>query len=94
MERKLVMDQFRRGSKHSQMSFFAVQHVYWQERGRNALNFQHAGFGRVAQEYEQTARDEVHVAVPQASEMSRAEMRETMGALENQAEQTWTSHRY
>ena len=51
-----------------------------------------SGFERAAQEYEQAAHDEVHVAVAQATEMSRAEMRERMGALENHAAQTWTSH--
>ena len=50
------------------------------------------GFERAAQEYEQEARDEVRVAVTQHTEMSRAEIRESMRALENQAEQTWTSH--
>ena len=40
----------------------------------------------------QTSCDEVHVAVAQATEMSGAEMRGKMGALEHQAEQTWTSH--
>ena len=34
-----------------------------------------AGFERAAQENEQAARDKFHVAVPQATEMSRAEMR-------------------
>ena len=40
---------------------------------------------RADQEYEHAARDEVHVAVAQATEMSRAGMRTRMGALENQA---------
>ena len=40
----------------------------------------------------QAARDEVHVAVAHATEMSRAEMRERLGATENQGKQTWTSH--
>ena len=40
----------------------------------------------------QAARGEVHVAGTQATEMSRAEMRDTMGALEQRAQQTWTSH--
>ena len=31
----------------------ARQRVYWQERRRNGLNFQQAGFERAAQEYEQ-----------------------------------------
>ena len=56
------------------------------------LNRQQAGFGRAAQEHEQAARDEVHVAFAWAIEMSRAEMREIMGVLENKAEQCWTSH--
>ena len=60
---------------------------------QNALNLQQAVFERVAQEYEQAARDEVHVAGAQATEMSGAELRRRMGALENQTEQTWTSHR-
>ena len=58
------------------------------EQGRQALNFQQAGFERAAEEGEQASCDEVHVAVAQA----RAGMRAGMGALENQAEQTWTSH--
>ena len=65
--------------------------TYRQEQGRHALNFQQAGFERAAQEYEQAARAEVHVAVAQATEMSGAEMRESVVAVENQAEQTWTS---
>ena len=83
-----------RGSNRSQSSafFWAEQHVYWQEQGRYALNFQQTIFERVAREYEQAARHEVHGTVAQATEMSRAEMRERMGAFENQAEQTWTSH--
>ena len=56
------------------------------------MNFRQAGFERAARAYEQAARDEVHGAVAQATDMSNAEMRETTGALENQAEQTWTSH--
>ena len=44
------------------------------------MNFQQAGFGRAAQKYEQAALDEVHVAVAQATVMSRAEMREGVGA--------------
>ena len=47
---------------------------------------------RATQEYEHATRDEVDVAVAQTTEMSRAEKRERMGALENQADQTWTSH--
>ena len=43
----------------------AEQRVYWREQGRNALNFQQAGFKGAAQEYDQTAGDEVHVAVAQ-----------------------------
>ena len=34
-----------------------------ESNAENALNFQHGGFDRTAQEYEQAARDEVHVAV-------------------------------
>ena len=59
----------------------AEQHVYWQEQGRQALNFQQSGFERADQEYEQAARVEVHVAVAQTTVMSRAEMRERMDAL-------------
>ena len=77
---------------HNDLNILAEQHVYWQEQGRHALNFQQAGLERAAQEYEHTARDEVHVAVAQATEIFRAEMREIMGVFENQAEQTWTSH--
>ena len=69
-----------------------AQHVYWQEQGRNALIFQQAGFERGAQEYDQASRDEVHVAVAQATEMSRAEKLARTGAVEQQAEQSWTSH--
>ena len=56
------------------------------------MNFQQAGFERAAQEYEQASRDQVHVAVAQATGVSGAEMLERMGALEHHAEQTWTSH--
>ena len=48
----------------------------WQECGRHALNFQQASFERAAQECEQAARGEVHVAVAQATERSGAEVRE------------------
>ena len=41
---------------------------------------------------EQAARDDGHFVVAQATEMSSEEMREIMGALENQAKQVWTSH--
>ena len=68
------------------------QLVYWQEQDRNTFNFQQEGFERAAQEHEEAARDEVLVTVAQATDMSRSEMRERMGALENQAVQTWTSH--
>ena len=61
-------------------------------KGRQALNFQQAGLERAAQEYEQAARDEVHVAVAQAIDMSTAETRERKGAIETQAGRTWTSH--
>ena len=47
----------------------AEQHVHWQEQGRKALNFQQAGFETAAQQHEQAARDEVHVAVAQATEI-------------------------
>ena len=56
------------------------------------MNFQQASFERVAPEYEQATHDENHVGVAPATEMSRAEMWERMGALRNQAEPTWTSH--
>ena len=77
---------------HHCPNFLAEQHIYWQEQGRHALNFQQASFERAAQEYEQAARDEVHVALAQDTEMSGAEMRERLEAVENQAEQTWTAH--
>ena len=50
------------------------------------MNVSQAGSERTAEEYEQAARDEVHGAVAQASEMSIAEIRERMT-------QTWNSHR-
>ena len=37
------------------------------------------------------ARDEVHVTVSQATEMSVAAMRDRISTVENQAEQTWAS---
>ena len=61
-------------------------------KAENASDFQRAGFERAAQEYEQAARDEVHVAVAQLTNMFRAELRKRMGALQHQAEQTWTSN--
>ena len=60
---------------HNNRNTLAEQQFYWQEQGRQDLNFQQAGFERAAQEYEQAARDEVHIAVAQASDMSKAEMR-------------------
>ena len=61
---------------HNFRNILAEQRVCWKEQDRDALNFQQARFERAAQEYEQAARDEVHVAVAQASEMSRPEKRE------------------
>ena len=63
---------------HNCRNLLTEQHVHWQEQGRNALNFQQASFERAAQEYGQAVRDEVHVAVAQATEISRAEMREML----------------
>ena len=66
---------------------------FGRDKGRHALNFQQAGFERAAQEYEQAARDQVHVCSCTCQEqMPREGVRENMCALENQAEQTWTSH--
>ena len=48
------------------------------------MNYQQAGFERAAPEYEQAARDQVHVAVVRATDMTRAEMLAGM--------QSWTSH--
>ena len=77
---------------HHHWNVMAEQHVHWQEQGRQAWNFQQAGFERAAQGYVQAARDEVHVAVAQATEMSRAEMREVRRAPKKQVEKTWKSH--
>ena len=77
---------------HNYRNILAEQHLYWQEQGRQALNFQQAGFETAAQGNEQAARDEVHAAMAQATEMSRAEMQERMCAPEYQAEQTRTYH--
>ena len=64
---------------HNHRNISAEQNVSWQEQGRHTLNFQQAGFERADQEYEQAARGEVRDAVAQATEMSRVEMRETIG---------------
>ena len=56
------------------------------------FEFQHAGSERAGQDFEQAARDVVHVAVAQATAMFSAEMRKRTSALESQAEQTWTSY--
>ena len=77
---------------HNFRKMLAEPHVSCQEQARNALTVQAAGFERAAQEYEQTARGEVHDAVAQPTERSRAKMLEKMGALENEAQQTCTSH--
>ena len=79
-----------RGSKRSQFywNLVAEQHVYWREQGRNALNYHQAGFERAAPEYEQSARDEVHVAVVRATDMTRAEMLARMDGLEQRAGQS------
>ena len=65
---------------HNYRNTLAEQHVCWQEQGRNPLNFQHAGFERATQEFEQAARDELHVAVAQDTELFRV----AGDALENQ----------
>ena len=70
----------------------AEQHVYWREQGRQALKFQKDGFERAAQEYEQVTRDEVTVAVAQATEMSGAELLVRTNAIKQRAQQAWTSH--
>ena len=67
--------------------FWAEQHVQWREQDRNALNSQHSGFVRAAQEYGQARRDEVRVAVAQATEMSSAEMLARMYAVKHREEQ-------
>ena len=77
---------------HNCWNILAEQHVDWQQRSRNTWSFQKASFERAIQECGQPTRDEIHVAIARSTEMSRAEMRKRMGALENQAEQTWTSH--
>ena len=66
--------------------------MHSREQGRNALNFQQAGFESAAQEHEQATRDGVRVAAAQATDISRAEMLARMGALEQRAQQSWTSH--
>ena len=73
--------QCHRGSerRHFPEYFLAEQHGHWQEQGQQSV-------------FESAAQDEVHVAVAQDTKMSRAEMRTRIGAVENQAEQTWTSH--
>ena len=64
---------------HNYRNLSAEQHVHWRNQGRNALNFQQAGFERAAQEYEPAGRDEIHVAAAQSMEMSRAEILSRMG---------------
>ena len=56
------------------------------------MNFKQTSCEKAAREY-QDARDEVHAAIAQATEVSEAEIRERMGALEKQAEKTWTCDR-
>ena len=47
---------------HNYRNLLAEQTCFTgQEQGRHALNFQQANFERAAQEYDQAARDEVHV---------------------------------
>ena len=55
-------------------------------KAENALNSQQASFERAAHIIKQAARDEVHVAVAQTPEMSRAEMLARTGALEHRAD--------
>ena len=74
------------------LNILAEQLFYGQKQDTHALNFKTAGFGWAAQEYNQAARAEFHVAVAPAAEVFRAEMRERLGALANQSEQTWTYH--
>ena len=81
MDRLPILPRNLRGEEHKTSQ---------REQVRTDLNFQQAGFERAAQEYEQAARDEVHVAG--ARKCLDEEMLETMGALENEAEHTWTSH--
>ena len=70
------------GSKRSQSTNFRnicceSNIVRWQEQGRHALNFQQTGFERTAQESlsKQLVMKFMHVAVAQATKMSREEMR-------------------
>ena len=90
--RKLVMDQVHQSILETHMENWHGNVFHWQEQSRQALNFQQAVIERAVEGYAQAARGEVPVAVAQVTEMSGAEMREIMGALENEAEQTWTSH--
>ena len=78
--------QLHRGSNGSQLSEHSGRD-YWQEQGRHALSLHHAVFERAAHEYEQSGRDEVHVAVARQTEMT-----ERMCTLGNQAEHTRISH--
>ena len=52
----------------------AEQHVHWRVLGRNASNFEQAGFERAARDNEQLARDEVDVAIARATQMSCVEL--------------------
>ena len=56
------------------------------------MHLQQAGLERAAQEHEQVARDEFIVAVARATKMSRAELLARKNALEQRAQQSWTSH--
>ena len=73
-------------------NFTEEAHAHNYGKGRHALNCQQGSIERAAQEREQAARDEVHVAVARATEMSGAELLARMNALEQRAEQSWTSH--
>ena len=61
--------------------------------GRHTLNFQQAGYGGAAQEQEQAARDEVHVAVAWASERTCLERKCWQYRVpSNNVEQSWACH--
>ena len=53
---------------HNLRNLVEEQHVYWRKQCRHALIFQQTSF-------ERAARDQVHVAVAQATEMSGARVR-------------------
>ena len=69
--------------------------VYWQEQGRQAMNFPQAGWQAANEQLKNMSEQFVTKFMLQLQKLHKCpgrKMQERMGALENQPKQTWSSH--